>query len=362
MSQTNDFVIDIHIPFVSEKLKLSTAHQIIGDHAARMEYLAALEAEARAVAPDIDGEIKAIRISGPAPSIMSPDGISRLLRVIHDEYKIAPHCEIDIAALPQTVGTPSLTGWGSGEINRVSLRADSLQPTELIALDRPFDSVQIQNALLFLDKFRYQNVNVTLSIGIPGQTEVTLMQNVRSLNEIDTPHITLQPIRVASEGVLDQDQQKALFESATERLESYGYRHYAPGYFAKEDRWRSRFALALAGGAYLIGLGIGAQTLCEDVAYTNTQDFHSYVQGQGDAEKTVAEIVTVNDELLQTTYVLNRLKYANSFSQKELEQRYDTLCPAVNNQLQTLETEGLLSCKDGEYCLTKAGQFRWLFV
>lgn len=362
MTQTNSFVIDIHIPFVSKQLKFLPDRQLIGDHAARMDYLCALEAEAKAVAPDITGEVKAIRLSGPSPSIMSPDGLSHLLGEIRSNFTLAPHCEISIAALPQTIGTPSLTGWGAGGINRVHLLADTLQPTELLALDRPFDSVQIQNALLFLDKFRHQNVDVTLSIGIPGQTEATLMQNLRSLSEIDTVHITLKPLQVAGDGVLSIDNQKELLQKASERLVSYGYHHYAPGCFAKDDHWISHYAQALSEGAQLIGLGLGAKSNYNDIAYTNGEDFHTYIQSQGDAEKIIAEVHSVDRQYQQSISVFNRLKFANDFSRHELEQECGPLLATTEDQLQNLEAEGLITCEENCYHLTEAGQFRWLFL
>lgn len=365
MAQINNLVLDIHIPFVSEKLHFSPEYQLTGDHAARMSYLAALEAEAQAVAPDITGEVKAIRISGPAPSIMSPDGLSYLLKQLHTHFTVSPQCEISIAALPHTVGTPSLTGWNAGGINRISLLADTLHPAELAALSRPFDVDQIQNALLFLDKFHRQNVDVALSLGIPGQTEITLMQNLRSLNQIDTPHITLKPIQVVGEGVLDPGQQKALYQKATERLESYGYHQYAPGCFTKEHRWQSSYAQALAEGAQLVGLGLGAQSCYNNIAYTNTKDFATYTQHPDDAEKTVAEVFAVDDALAQSTFVANQLRYSNGFSRESLVQQFGSINPVVEEQLQALETEGLLTCEDcedGHHQLTPDGQFRQLFV
>lgn len=362
MTETNMLVLDIRIPFVSEKLHFSSDFQLVGDHATRMEYLAALEAEATAVAPDIMGNIVAIRLSGPSPSIMSPDGLNRLIAHIKSLFTVDPHSEISITALPHTIGTPSLTGWNAAGINRISVLADTLDPTELIALQRPYKRDHIQDALLFLDKFNRENVDVILTIGIPDQSEIKLMQNLRALNAIEVPHITLQPLFAVGEGVLSADDQQVLFNKAIERLESYGYEQYIPGHFAKRDHFKSKFAHALAEGAQLVGLGLGATSCNNDIAYTNTQDLQAYLQDPTNPEATIAEVHSINDEVAQTGYVFNQLKYADGFTREELEQRFTTINPAVEAQMTTLIGEELLENENGHYHLTPDGTFRWLFA
>lgn len=93
---------------------------------------------------------------------MSPDKLGAFLLELRKLFRLSDDCEVSIEAVPHAVGVPSLAGWGQGKVNRVILRADSVQPEELLALDRPFDSVQVQNALLFLDRFHLGNVDVVL--------------------------------------------------------------------------------------------------------------------------------------------------------------------------------------------------------
>lgn len=103
-------------------------HVLTGDRRARESYLDALEREVEAVAADADDlSIRAIRIDGPMPSIMSPDRLGRLAHGIKGAFCCEPGCETTLVALPHTIGVPSLTGW-QGAINRVELLVDSLEP------------------------------------------------------------------------------------------------------------------------------------------------------------------------------------------------------------------------------------------
>ena len=163
-------IIRVNIPFVPEGATGVFGHVLTGDRRARESYLDALEREVEAVAADADDlSIRAIRIDGPMPSIMSPDRLGRLAHGIKGAFCCEPGCETTLVALPHTIGVPSLTGW-QGAINRVELLVDSLEPPELIALNPLFDAVCIQNALLFFDKFHLNNVGVRIVVGIPGQT------------------------------------------------------------------------------------------------------------------------------------------------------------------------------------------------
>lgn len=295
-SDSASAIIRVNIPFVTEGATGVSGHVLTGDRRARESYLDALEREAWAVASDAgDLTVGAIRFDGPMPSIMSPDRLGQLAHGIKRAFSCEPGCETTLVALPHTIGVPSLTGW-QGAINRVELLADSLEPTELIALNRPFDAVCVQNALLFFDKFHLNNVGVRIVVGIPGQTIPSLMRTLRSLADIDVAHFRL----VAFDDVLpgrDGEGEGAcgeaaaeLLERARERLTSYGYEEYLPLMFARREAHRDRFAAAHAAAAPEIGLGIDAVSAYHGLAYVNTSDFNTYVESSADPSKTVSAV------------------------------------------------------------------------
>ncbi len=185
------------------------------------------------VAADADDlSIRAIRIDGPMPSIMSPGRLGRLAHGIRAPSAASWGCETTLVALPHTIGVPSLTGW-QGAINRVELLVDSLEPPELIALNRPFDAVCIQNALLFFDKFHLNNVGVRIVVGIPGQTTPSLMRTLRSLADVDVAHFRLVPLGEVQPDGDDgaaRGEMAELLGRARERLVSYGYEEYLPAH------------------------------------------------------------------------------------------------------------------------------------
>lgn len=297
-----DAVLRVNIPFLQRELPCYRGHLLVGDRPARNAYLRALEAEAEVVGADVREaglSVGAILIDGPMPSIMSPDGLGSLGKVLRSNFPLVPYCPVSIVATPNTVGVPALTGWGQGGINHVLLTADSLQPLELEALGRPFNEADIQNAVLFLDRFHVRGVDVRLLYGIPGQTPASLMRSLRSLEGIDVPAITLEQacldnLPVTEDGTTcgvatEADQSASgLLEAARERLTEYGYEEYLPGRFAKAERYRDPFAAALADGASVVGLGIDAESRFAGLGYVNTADYNAYVEHPSDPAVTVA--------------------------------------------------------------------------
>lgn len=360
MENQKTAVIRIFIPFVNTDPLNKEDICVIGDRSARMEYLDALALEAQSVAADFDDYvIRAISVEGPMPSIMSPDGLGGLLKRLGELFRLEAGCEISIAAYPHTVGVPSLTGWGLGKVNRIVLRAESLQVAELSSLKLPFDTVDIQNAFLFFDKFRMRNVDAELTVGIPGQSESSLLRSVRSLTSIDVPHITLKPFAT---GASDSDlhSERALFAAACDRLVEAGYDHYSPGRFAKRGASSSALVEALAHDASVIGIGLGALTFDSGIAYRNTVDYGDYTGNPCDVGIVVGNAVRLDEFSLAALTAGRSLMSSEGFDASALD-GFGEGGKRILHELSSLEEDGLLVRCGSSFRLTRDGCFSWLF-
>lgn len=363
MENQKTAVIRIFIPFVNTDVFNRGNVCVTGDRSARMEYLDALALEAQSVAADFeDYAIRAISVEGPMPSIMSPDGLGGLLKRMGELFRLESGCEISMAAHPHTVGVPSLTGWGLGKVNRVALRAESLQVAELSSLGLPFDTTDIQNALLFFDKFRMHNVDAELEVGIPGQSESSLLRSVRSLASIDVPHITLKPsaTSVDAASCSDLHSEKTLFDAVCDRLITIGYDHYSPGRFAKKDVNSSALVKAIAHGSSVIGIGLGALTLDGDLAYRNTVDYGEYVDDPCNVETVVGNVVSLDEFSIAALEAGRSLTLSEGFDASVLD-GFGEAGKRVLHELSSLEADGLLSRHESLFYLTQDGCFSWLF-
>ena len=191
---TDKLIVDVVFPFTLSTPKYGPSRPFTGNHAAKAAYVDALEAELVSLDDEVRARpVSAVRLSGGA-SIMSADKVCHLVRRIKKTLNLVPGAEISIDVEPLTVCTPSLTDWTSCGITRVNLAALSCDDAELTALGAHHSREQLQNALLFLEKFHMTNVDFEVLYGIPGQTAASWKRTLLTLAGIDALHVSIRPL------------------------------------------------------------------------------------------------------------------------------------------------------------------------
>ena len=183
------------MPFCIEAPRYAHGRYLTGDGAAKRKYLEAVMREG-GVAWGTCSKAKrvvAVRVGGGSPSVVSPDQLGELMRLIRAELPMAHGAEMALEAIPNTVGVPSLTGWGQGKPSRVELRVGAIHLRDLDELHPPYRVSDIQNAVLFLDKFGMNNVSVSLVYGLPGQTEASWRQTLRKALDLEPYEVAVSP-------------------------------------------------------------------------------------------------------------------------------------------------------------------------
>jgi oxygen-independent coproporphyrinogen-3 oxidase len=327
----------LHIPFCIHRCRYCTATVVTGTSEAKRLYLEALGRELEASLLSLDGyHVSSIYLGGGSPSVMRPDDVAAMTRrfigQLRDAGLTPPHGpEISIECMPQTIGTPSLSGLRSGGFTRYSLSMQSIIPAELEALDCDFTVRDIQNAVLFLQKFHIHNVNLDLMYGNPLQTLGSWKRTLRAARDFKPEHISLYPFpgqvdcgqgergqsghgqdddgRVDSQtdgspNLTDRSQADAspsqaetadMLEFACEFLTEMGYTRYTRYHFARPGKQCRHFLSRYAGENYL-GFGLGARSLIDDISYVNTSDLNSYLSHSADFELITTDIMRLTEK------------------------------------------------------------------
>ena len=140
MANERELIVDLHIPYCIRPERCSTAYGAVGTNAQKDAYMRALQREVRAWEGELDGyTVRAIRLGGGSASVMSPDLLGETLSLLRHTLPVASGAEVSYDALPNTIGTPSLTGISAGRPTRVELMMRSVHDRELQALDCAFD-------------------------------------------------------------------------------------------------------------------------------------------------------------------------------------------------------------------------------
>ena len=321
---TDKLVVDVAFPFTLSTPKYGPSRPFTGNHAAKAAYVDALEAELVSFDDEVRARpVSAVRLSGGA-SIMSADKVCHLVRRIKKTLNLVPGAEISIDVEPLTVCTPSLTDWTSCGITRVNLAALSCDDAELTALGAHHSREQLQNSLLFLEKFHMANVNFEVLYGVPGQTAASWKRTLLTLAGVDAPHISARPLAdtasdkawapqtgeagTAPEGtpapvapLPSPETRRALYEQAQRILSEQGYTEVAPGDFAKSSLALSAgvFGQLMHSGADVLGLGAGARSRLDGFLYENACDYDLYVAKSADFEAIVRNPLREDEQSLR---------------------------------------------------------------
>lgn len=329
-------IVNVAFPLTLATPPFGPSRPYIADHAAKIAYVKAVEAELASLDDEPRARpVAAVRLSGGA-SIMNADSVCHLVRSIRKTLALDPHAEIAIDVEPITVCTPSLTDWTSCGINRVNLAAVSVHDDELQAMGAAHTREQLQNALLFLGKFHMSRVSVELMYGLPHQTRASWEHTLLTVADLGYPHIRVTPLvdrhtgRAANSNVTGEQDQATGLPSAEERrswyelacatLASHGYEQYAVDSFVSTSapHGRDGFDELACHGVDVLGLGAGAHSRIDGFAYENAVDFDLYVQHSAEFETIVRNPARIDVKVQKAA--LARRSFENLSMQERFEQ------------------------------------------
>lgn len=354
---SKDILLYLNIPFCLRTPAYNRRLLLTGSSEARAEYLEALEKELLSAAEELDGyTVQAVYVGGGSPSIVSADGLGRLLLTLRRSLHLSPACEVSIEAIPNTIGVPSLSGWAVGHPTRINLNIQSINPQELKTLDCPFNVRDIQNAVLYLDKFHINNVNLNLTYGIPGQTPVTWKQTLRSALELEPFHITVSPLPVAAAG---EEEQLTLYRLACEYLEENGFRQYSLNQFTVNQAY-SRYHCLKYRGCPVMGLGLSARTAWDGYVYANTSDYRRYILHSAQPQEIIENPQEAGPAYQSDRFLYHRLCLSEGFTEDGYRKALGReLSEEARTRLAQWQEQGLLEQEEGRFRLTPRGRFYW---
>ena len=190
----------IHFPWCTRKCPYCdfNSHTVAGE-LPEAAYIDALLDDLAGELPSIWGRtIQSIFIGGGTPSLISPNGLERLLSEVRALLPLRGDCEITLEANPGSVERGRFTEFRSAGVNRLSIGIQSFNDARLHSLGRIHDR---HDALAAIDAVRhagFDNFNLDLMFGLPGQDIAGARDDLATALEFAPSHIswyqlTLEP-------------------------------------------------------------------------------------------------------------------------------------------------------------------------
>lgn len=366
----------LHIPFCKHRCAYCDFNTYTGLGDLQTAYAEALSAEVRQVAGSQRRPAHTVFFGGGTPSLMSPADMQTILTAVHDSFAIAPSAEISMEVNPNTVTRPYLDAMRDLGINRLSFGVQSVIPSELELLERQHDFQTVIEAIATARAAGFDNFNIDLIYGVPGQTLQSWQESVRAVLNFRPKHLSLYCLTIEEgtpmarwlhNGTMpapDPDLAADQFEFARDRLGASGYDHYEisnwtqPGYECQHNLtyWRN--------GDYL-GLGAGAHGHAANVRYSVVRQPRQYIQrihaggGAYPLSSAVADSTPLDREAQIADTVITQLRLLNEGLDMPAFTHQFGLTPqtAFGDALTDLLNWNLLEQRDQTLRLTEKGQF-----
>ena len=228
-------------------------------------YLDALQSDLEQALPDIWGrQVHTVFIGGGTPSLLSAEGIDRLLAMLRSHLNLWPDAEITLEANPGTAEAERFMFYAASGVNRISLGIQSFDDAKLLALGRVHDARQARAAIDMAQR-AVGRVNLDLMFALPDQTLAQCEQDAREALSFGTEHLsmyhlTFEPNTVFAKyppAVPDDELSCDMQETIVSLAQGGGFERYEVSAFAKPGA-RARHNMNYWEFGDYLGIGPGA--------------------------------------------------------------------------------------------------------
>lgn len=270
----NPFSLYFHIPYCFHKCPYCDFNTYAVANVPDRDYTSALLAELDFRASLLgwkDRSVKTIYFGGGTPSLLSGEIIEKILGFVRGSFAVLPGAEISLEANPGAVILENLELYRRAGVNRISFGAQSFNQQILSNLGRIHSVAQIEEGIELARTAGFDNLNLDLIYGTPGQTLTILKQDIKHALSLSPTHISAYGLTIEKgTPFFERFKRKTLvlpvedavvkmMEELCSTLPQKGYEHYEISNFAQPG-YEARHNLAYWNGDDYLGIGAGAHS------------------------------------------------------------------------------------------------------
>ncbi len=367
----------VHVPFCTVKCSYCDFNSYAGIEDMQAEWLAAALVEAKLWAPRLLGrQVSTIFIGGGTPSLLSGDSVSRLLDEIRRRIDVDQDAEITLEANPESVEPERLNAYREAGVNRISMGVQSLDASELVFLDRIHSAARAEWAFEAIRSAGFDNVNLDLIYGLPGQSLETWQSTVEQVlgwNGHGPDHLSCYALtveegtplaaRVTAGRVIEADPDLVadIADWTSERLLRAGFEQYETSNYARDGLrcehnliyWRNQEYAAIGPGAHGFVDGVRYQVVRSPRIYIDRlrpeYELEQVPEGLPSPAIGGAERPSEREHLIDT--LTSGLRLMDGVDESSLPDTYDEFRPTLD----WAADSGLAQRADGRLRLTRRG-------
>jgi len=265
--------------------------------------------------------LETLYIGGGTPSCLSIESLEKLFVSLRENFKTKNDIEFSIEINPATVDKEKLNLMRSYGINRLSIGVQSLNDRELSFLGRIHSSDDALKTVDLAVNEGFDNISIDLIYGIPGQILKSWKTTLNKLVTRDIQHISCYELsidrhtKIAKEldsgnfSLPPEEETVAMYEFATEFLESRGFKKYEISNFAQPG-FQCRHNINYWSAVPYLGIGPSAHSFIDRKRFHNPSNLFSYAEHLIDGKPAWINDYTVDktEELKERVFLGLRMK------------------------------------------------------
>lgn len=342
----------VHIPWCVRKCPYCDFNSHEAAQIPEDTYVDALVADLQEDLHLVQGRrLVSIFFGGGTPSLFRAFSIARIIEEAERRIGFADRVEITLETNPGTAEYHNLFGYNTAGVNRISFGVQSFNDLHLHALGRIHNSGEAVQAIGQARKAGFDNINLDLMHGLPGQSVQEAMADLTRAIDQQPEHIswyqlTIEPNTVfySRPPALPEDEVLADIQAAGQQLlEDAGFYQYEVSAYARSDR-RSEHNLNYWQFGDYLGIGAGAHGKISNpntgiTRYRKTRKPADYL----DSSKSFAagrEIINLKQQPVE--FMMNALRLVDGVPRSFFTERTQLPDSALDRYLSPLIVKGLL--------------------
>lgn len=298
--------------------------------------------------------VQSIFIGGGTPSLLSAEAYDRLFSAIRALLPLQHTAEITLEANPGTVEAGRFEAYRNIGINRLSIGIQSFDNEALKALGRIHDSQQAIAAVETARQAGFDNFNLDLMFGLPGQDEAKARHDIDTAIALTPAHIsyyqlTIEPntLFYSQPPVLPEDDPIYDWQLANQaRLAEAGYQQYETSAYARKGKQCRHNLNYWQFGDYL-GIGAGAHGKISSAApqqierRVKQKQPQAYLDTAG-SDDCLLERTLVDEQEVGFEFMLNAMRLLDGVSTPLFQQHTGVPISQIKKPLAEAEKLGLI--------------------
>jgi oxygen-independent coproporphyrinogen-3 oxidase len=281
----------VHIPFCRSICSYCDFSKVLYNKDMVMPYLEKLANE---IEDAYEKEtVTTLYIGGGTPSCLSKGELEKLKSII-STFKFSKIYEFTFECNIEDISEELLCELKEMGVNRLSIGIESFNKCKLEFMNRKVDFKDAKEKMDLARSYGFDNINLDLMYGIPGEKLKDLRKDLNELLKLDPDHISTYSLiieehtmcKVRDDENIAPEEEVKMYNYIAGKLNRKGFIHYEVSNFAKPG-YESLHNLTYWDNREYYGFGLGAAGYIKGFRYENTRNIDEYLLGNYKKEENL---------------------------------------------------------------------------